>query len=677
MKSKPSTQKKSVSLGPFAIAFLAVPLLALTPNFFVIPDLSYQGLATQELVFAITAAVFAALGLTQIIRAANNSIKQSWLSREDLLIFGSLAVFILWQLISLLWAPTPAEGLRLSGVWLGFGVFFAAGYYGLHRRSALWLHDVMTGVCAILAISLIYEKAAYGIEMFGIFFSHGISAELLALMLPLQILNYLYSEKRPVVVISLIVSGLSLVALLMGMRRGAVLGTVFVLVAIGAALAVKMIQRPGNKRLAIVAVLFVLAAAAVGVRYREEISFRLRGATQLSSAEGGLTTRLRGWITAWEMGKRNALIGVGNAGYPSLYGSYRRYFVSDPKYTRVAEAAGAEDYDEIRSPLAHNEYLQTFVELGIVGLGLFLLFWALIVRRLWRPLWRGRGVTENYWVLGALLGLITFGISSATSAFSVRFTPGAFLLPCVLAIGFAFSRFENLPADEERPLIAPPKIALVASVAIALIACILSIGRSYNVYASQLLQGRASLRDEPLDFVFFPNDPAGNERLQRRYQRALEIDPANAGAHLGYGLLLFQMKKPAEAIPQIEYALKNGYSRPFAYALLAFAYEQTGDLAKAAEILGDCAASYPQSIFARAAYAEILRKDGKIDQMRAQQQAMYQLNQPLAMSWELALKMKREEATAEANRRGVPPPDQLRPRLVSALVGLRAFHYLK
>jgi hypothetical protein len=377
------------------------------------------------------------------------------------------------------------------------------------------------------------------------------------------------------------------------------------------------------------------------------------------------------------MGKRNALVGVGNAGYPSLYGDYRRYFVSDSKYARVAEAAGAEDYDEIRSPLAHNEYLQTFVELGIVGLGLFLLFWALVIRRLWRPLWRGREVRDSYWIFGALLGLLSFGISSTASAFSVRFTPGAFLLPCVLAIGFAFSRSAGLPADEERSVIALPKLALVACVAIALIACILSIGRGYNVYASQLLQGRATLRDEPLDFAYFPNDPAGNERLQRRYQRVIEIDPANAGAHLGYGLLLFQMKRPAEAIPQIEFALKNGYSRPFTYALLAFAYEQTGNLAKAAEILGDCVASYPQSIFARAAYAEILRKDGKTDQLSRQQQAMYQLNQPVAKSWELALKMKREEATAEANRRGVSPPDQLWPRLVSALVGLRAFHYLK
>lgn len=165
--------------------------------------------------------------------------------------------------------------------------------------------------------------------------------------------------------------------------------------------------------------------------------------------------------------------------------------------------------------------------------------------------------------------------------------------------------------------------------------------------------------------------------MERRYKQVLEIDSENSGARLGYGLLLYQMKRPAEAIPQYELALKKGYSRPFTYVALAFAYEQAGKLPEASRVLGDCVASFPQSVFARAAYAEMLRKEGKTDQMREQQTAMYAMNARDAQSWEIALRLKREDAVAEATRRGLTPPDKLWPLLASTLVNMRAYHYLK
>lgn len=679
MKSKTNPHPKADGIRLFEIAFLALPFLALIPNFFVIPDLTYPGLATQEIVFAVAAVAFAAIGLIELVRSPNKLLS---LLRQHALLFASLLIFILWQLISLAWAPAVYDGVRVSGIWLGFAIFFIAGLTSMRERMAEVLHYVLTFICAVLAISLLYERATYGENMLGIFFNHGITSELLVMLLPMQIVNYLCNRNRALMIVSLLVSGLSLVALLVGLRRGAILGTVFVLIALGIAMATKQIKLASKSRLLVVVAVLVVATVYVGVKYREAIAFRIQGATQLQSAEGGLTTRLRGWITAWEMGKRHPLIGVGNGGYPNLYGEYRRYFVTNPQYAKVAEAAGPEDYDEIRSPLVHNEYLQLFVELGIVGVLLFAAFWLQVIWQLWQG--RKANETASYWVIGTLLGLSAFGISSAFSSFSMRFTPGTFMIACLLSIGFAFTKGNRATAGEgsvtaEQPARALkfPKLAGVAAAVIGLVLTLAFAARAYNVYASQLLQGRASLRTEPLDFNFSFDRSADNERLERRYKQVLEIDPENSGAHLGYGLLLYQMKRPAEAIPQYEFALKRGYSRPFTYVALAFAYEQTGKLNQAAGILNDCVASFPQSVFARATYAEMLRKEGKVDQMREQENAMNAINAVEAQSWSLALRLKRDEAIAEANRRGLTPPDKLWPVLASTLVNMRAYHYLK
>jgi O-antigen ligase len=671
MKSKthPPDKKADKKAGAnlFEIAFLALPFLALIPNTFVVPPLSYEGLATQEFYFACASVVFAGLGLARLIRARRAAID---IEREDLLMLATLALFTLWQVISLAWAPAPYSGSRVAGIWLGLAIFFTAGRFSLRERSAEWLFYALSVITALLAGSVIFERLYYGGEMLGIFFNHGVSAELLVTILPLQIISYLTSEKRWLAALSLALSGLSAVALLMGLRRGAMIATVLILIAVAIGLALKLIKTQSRARTWVAVALLALAVGAVGARYRQDIVYRIRGATQLQSDEGGLTTRLRSWITAWEMGKSNALIGVGAAGYPSLYSEYRKRFVSNPQYSTIARSAGAEDFDEIRSPLVHNEYLEIFVELGIVGLLLFLAFWAQVIRALWR---RAR---SSYYTLGALMGLAAFGVSSFTSGFSLRNTPQAFILACVLSIGFATAR-SNQGGAERKSTISLPGWVAMAVIAISLVAGILAAGRNYNVLASQRLQGGVSRSDESVDFQFYPNNQAGNEALQRRYERVIELDSENAGARLGYGLLLFQMKQPDKAIPLIEYALKHSYNRPFTYVLLAFAYEQTGDLARAEQVLAECLASFPQSVYTGVAYAEILRKQGKIEQSREQWKTTFDQHGYVALSWQLPMKLKIEDAAAEAARRQLIPPDQLYPALARGLVIARSAHYLK
>ncbi|MBL8166872.1 MAG: O-antigen ligase family protein [Acidobacteria bacterium] len=670
MKAKPSTATTESGTRLLEFALLALPILALTPNFYAPAVLDHQGLATQEFVYIAAATIFGLLGAFALFRQSATALA---VPRTDIVLFASLLLFILWQAVSLSWAPAVMDGVRVISIWGGFVWFLAAVVFCLRKQTAQWLIYLLSAIALILALSVIYERLTFGDDMRGIFFNHGISAELLVTILPLLLVTYLTTEKTWQAAAALIIIGASLIAVLLGLRRGAIIATVIVILLLVVALGTKQLKLASKQRLLLALALVLVASIGVGVKYRQAIEFRIQGATQLDSLEGGLTTRLRGWLTAWEMGKRHPLIGVGEGGYSSLYGQYRRYFVSQPQYADVVKAAGPEDFDEIRSPLTHNEYLQLFVELGIVGVLLFVVFWALLTRKLWRG-WRGSG---NVYVLAALLSLLAFALSSIFSSFSFRYTPGPFVLVCVLGIGFAFSRKDQDATSETDSALSFPKVAILAVTVLAIIGTVVLTGRNYNVLASQRIQGQTDLSVPQLDFAYYPNNPAGNERLERRYQQALALDPDNAGAHLGYAMLLLQLKQPAQAIPHAEFALQHGYSRPFAYVLLAFAHEQAGNLSKAEEVLQDCLASYPLSIFVRASYAEILRKDGKLDQQREQQQIMYAQNTLLSQSWEFYLRTKPQEASTEAGKRGLLPPESMRPQLAFTLVGMRGFHYLK
>jgi tetratricopeptide (TPR) repeat protein len=272
--------------------------------------------------------------------------------------------------------------------------------------------------------------------------------------------------------------------------------------------------------------------------------------------------------------------------------------------------------------------------------------------------------------------MLTFSISSIFSSFSFRYTPSVFIFACLLAVGFGFAN-DRVGSPAEKQGFALPKFAALAAAALGVILALAFTARAYNVYASQLLQGQATLGTEALDFTFYPDKPADNDRLERRYKQVLELDSENIGAHFGYGLLLFQMKRPAEAIPHLEIGLNGGYSRSFGYVALAFAYEQAGNLARATQLMKHCLAAYPESVYGRAVYAELLQKEGRAAEA-AEQQAYMQANKAFDhASWSLALRTKAENAVAEAKARNLIPLDQLKPQLAARLVFWRAFHYLK
>jgi hypothetical protein len=150
-KQRKTPEVASTSLLEYLIPI--IPLLALVPNFYIIPDLNYQGLANQELTIAVASAIILGIGIFQIFRQPG----QIAIDRTLVWLAASIGALVAWQAISLLWSPEWSEGVRLISIWFGFGVIATAGALALTSKSAEWMYYTLTLVILILAASQFIE----------------------------------------------------------------------------------------------------------------------------------------------------------------------------------------------------------------------------------------------------------------------------------------------------------------------------------------------------------------------------------------------------------------------------------------------------------------------------------------------------------------------------------------
>jgi len=114
-----------------------------------------------------------------------------------------------------------------------------------------------------------------------------------------------------------------------------------------------------------------------------------------------LNARLLMWRTTLEMIKERPLFGSGIGTFRMNYLNYQaQYLIKNPKYLQYYIKAGE----------AHNEYLQTWAELGIIGLGLFLLIFYFIFHKVFNFFQRNKNDEDRLIILGLITGITCFMI---------------------------------------------------------------------------------------------------------------------------------------------------------------------------------------------------------------------------------------------------------------------------
>ncbi len=207
------------------------------------------------------------------------------------------------------------------------------------------------------------------------------------------------SQERTVVVLATALIGLGVLATL---SRGSWLGSILGLGLMG------LLWGPASRRALVgasgVAALILMLTVAgvlpaslsdrVGTVFENFGVFDVKR-VELTQTNFALVQRMALWQAGWDMALDNPIVGIGPGNYEAVY---PRYFV-DANWTEPL-------------PHAHNYYLNTFAELGIIGLAVFLGFCTAVFGRIGQGLREPndpRGV-RRVLLLGALAAMVTFSV---------------------------------------------------------------------------------------------------------------------------------------------------------------------------------------------------------------------------------------------------------------------------
>jgi Tfp pilus assembly protein PilF len=296
--------------------------------------------------------------------------------------------------------------------------------------------------------------------------------------------------------------------------------------------------------------------------------------------------------------------------------------------------------------------LQIMAELGAVGVALFLIFCAALVRAAWLALRR----TSSPLAQGAVSCLVAFAISSGASSISFRwFGSGlVFFFAAALVARLAGNRRDNVAKD-----VAGARAGLRAlHVVSARRVYALSLSLSVFVLAAMCLQAANVLL-----LATAQASAARPARADSLYRSALALNPFDAATHYNYGVWLAMQRRERESAEHLRYALARGFHSATCYEYLAGAESNAGRDDEAERTLAEGVRVYPRSVLMRVSHAAALRRMGRAVDADVEMSAALLIDSRAARGWQQLIEQDIDAAIAAAKRdpADVAMPGELEP----------------
>lgn len=544
-------------------------------------------------------------------------------------------IFAAFSAVSSLWADSTAGVIHHSLLWLFYIFVLLLLSNASTTDFAIKLFISITVIISLFTIVDHFSVVDFAFSEGTIRIRYGKYAEMLVTVLPLLWAAALWSKTKRLKMLLITAASLNWLAVMLSLSRGAfiagIAGMAFFLPAV-LIFSGKRLRRPALMIAAIWLTLTIGTQAAFTF-FSQVPSTTAYISGRVDPNNTNVEMRKFTWQLAFTMFRQKPILGIGADNFGVKVTEARRAFrvVSpDNPPTEIAE-----DYLIER---AHNEYLQVLAELGIIGFILFCIPFAIFKLRFLGYL-RRRRFRITPFAAGAIGGLSAFAISSLTSSFSFRSIQNGFVFFIVL--GLLIGHTEKRTRTGTRlPAMALPALVIAVSIALGIFSATRATAE-YFVYRAE--------RAEPQNY-------------EEQFRNAFLFDPGYAGA---YYILAGRKAADGEneaAANNFSKSVELGIATSDTFVQLARSHEMSGAANVAEDALLRGLRIYPRSVYLYAVYAEFLRKQGRPDEARRQEEAALAINSKQARGWLLLLRDGATTAFYAAEKdTDIAKPADLRP----------------
>ncbi len=296
------------------------------------------------------------------------------------------------------------------------------------------------------------------------------------------------------------------------------------------------------------------------------------------------------------------------------------------------------------SERAHNEGLQIFAELGIVGIMLFVAVFGCFIFLAVKVFVRKRfKLSPMLWA--AIAGVSGFAISSMVSSFSFRAVQNGVVFVMVIAVAFYELTKGRIRSNTETSSTYPKHNIFILSLVAAGLLVAIAVPKAIAEYDLYLAERTAEYAD-----------------ADRLFRTALRLDPDNASAYYYFANRSNFEGDYETAAKMLRTGIDKGIGVTVTYSLLAKFQLLSGDALTAEQSLAEGVRIFPNSVFMRVRYATFLADQRKQAEYDREMEFARSIDSRQANGWEILIQKRGTAAFYAANQdANIAPPAELIP----------------
>ena len=554
-------------------------------------------------------------------------------------------LFVLWSGISALWSELPLTALFQTLVWAIYAALFVAFLELLRKRSGFTVViatlSIAGGILGLLTIFDLLSIQEFETAQGYIRIRYAKFAELVLTAAPLLCIASIYIRNRKAAFVSLGIWMLGWLAVMLSLSKGAFLAGIaaHLILFVGCLL---FAQKAFRRKVLVRAAIWIVFTIAVQVAFSAFSSIPSTADYISGKADKTRDTsmfRVYAWQVGLKMAADHWFLGVGSGNFGVAFNDSRAAFAAAKPDDRTPEYG--EDYMFER---AHNEALQIFAELGIIGILLIAGVFASLIFLAAKIFIRKRfKLSPMVWA--AIAGVSGFFISSMVSSFSFRATQNGIVF--VMAAAVAVYELTKTGTDSTSGT-STKKLAkrhLVPSLIVATL--LTSIAATKALAEYYLYQAERAPNYTSADGLF---------------RTSLRLDPDNASAYYYFANRSSFEGDDQNASKMLRLGVDKGIGVTVTYSLLAKYQLLSGDPAAAEQTLAESVRVFPNSVFMRVRFATFLGDQGKNAEADREMEYARSIDARQANGWEILIRKGSTVAFYAAREdANIAPPVELSP----------------